>query len=355
MSEAEVLSIVAADGYRLACRRYVPSGGRRPRGLVVYLHGIQSHGGWYDASSRRLAEAGLAVYLPDRRGSGLNAADRGHAESWEQLAADVVAVEDRALADAGCITATKATASPGSAGGWYGHGGQTRGSAPTTTATANSSNGIDKQPGDHKGRPYDNKNSCDPLGNRPAGLPLMLVAVSWGGKLAAALAAMHGGRYAGLALLCPGICPQRDVSLGTKLRIAAALATGRRTERFAIPLDDPQLFTTTPRWLEFLARDPLALHEATAQFLFESRRLEATVAAMAPWIRVPTWLALAGRDRIIDNGRTLAWLCRLGSSERTVKLYEAAHHTLEFEPESEPIFADLAAWLADQAEKHNRM
>ena len=100
MSEVELLSIVAADGYRLACRRWRPPEGATPRGLVVYLHGIQSHGGWYEASARHLAGAGFTVYLPDRRGSGLNAADRGHAESWEQLAADVVAVEDRALAEA---------------------------------------------------------------------------------------------------------------------------------------------------------------------------------------------------------------------------------------------------------------
>ena len=289
MSEAEVLSIVAADGYHLACRRYAPSDGHRRLGLVVYLHGIQSHGGWYDASSRRLAEAGFTVYLPDRRGSGLNAADRGHGESWEQLAADMVAVESRALAEAA---------------------------------------------------------------EAAVRLPLMLVGVSWGGKLAAALAAMHGGRYAALALLCPGICPQRDVSLGTKLRIAAALAGKRGRQRFPIPLDDPGLFTATPRWLEFLARDRLTLHEATARFLFESRRLDATVAAMAPWIRVPTWLALAGRDRIIDNDRTLAWLCRLGASERTARLYPTAHHTLEFEPQCEAIFDDLATWLADQAERH---
>jgi len=212
----ELIQVRAEDGYELACRRYVPPAGGWPRGLVIGLHGIQSHGGWYEASSRHLAAAGLAVYFPDRRGSGLNAAARGDAASWEQLVDDLVAVEERALAD------------------WAAHGND-HASASRSMAPGNDHASASRSMAPGMGR-----------------LPVLLVGVSWGGKLAAAAAArMHGGRYAGVALLCPGICPQRDVALGTKLRIAAALAGGGGARRFAIPLDDPALFTATPRWLDF--------------------------------------------------------------------------------------------------------
>jgi alpha-beta hydrolase superfamily lysophospholipase len=281
-TSAEIIRVRADDGYELACRRYGPPAGDRPRGLVIGLHGIQSHGGWYEASSQQLAMAGLAVYFPDRRGSGLNAPARGDAASWEQLVDDLVAVQEWALAD------------------W----------APAT------------------GR-----------------LPVVLLGISWGGKLAAAAARMHGGRYAGVALLCPGICPQRDVALVTKLRIAAALAGGGGARQFTIPLDEAALFTATPRWLEFLRSDELSLHEATARFLAESRRLDGFVAATPEWIHVPTYLALAGRDRIIDNEATRRWFDRVAARERMLQLYPEAHHTLEFEPEPQPIFEDLAAWL----------
>ena len=120
---------------------------------------------------------------------------------------------------------------------------------------------------------------------------------------------------------------------------------GHRRARFPIPLGDPHLFTATPRWLDYLAGDELSLREATASFLFQSRRLDQAVAAMTPWIHVPTYLALAGHDRIIDNARSEAWFARLGTQDRTIKRYETAHHTLEFEPEPQPIFADLATWL----------
>ncbi len=77
----------AADGYRLHYRHWQPAG--RTRGRVVYLHGIQSHGGWYERSSRRLCEGGFEVLFPDRRGSGLNEQERGHAPSAELLLDDV--------------------------------------------------------------------------------------------------------------------------------------------------------------------------------------------------------------------------------------------------------------------------
>ncbi len=52
---------------------------------ILYLHGIQSHGGWFEWSAALLAEAGGPVLLPDRRGSGLNQTARGdtpHTERW---------------------------------------------------------------------------------------------------------------------------------------------------------------------------------------------------------------------------------------------------------------------------------
>jgi alpha-beta hydrolase superfamily lysophospholipase len=59
-----------------------------PRGAVLYLHGIQSHGEWYLESAQRLADAGFAVLMPDRRGSGRNEAKRGHAASAMRIIRD---------------------------------------------------------------------------------------------------------------------------------------------------------------------------------------------------------------------------------------------------------------------------
>jgi alpha-beta hydrolase superfamily lysophospholipase len=55
---------------------------------VLYFHGIQSHGGWSEESGHHLAAAGFTVLMPDRRGSGLNQASRGHASSLRQCIDD---------------------------------------------------------------------------------------------------------------------------------------------------------------------------------------------------------------------------------------------------------------------------
>jgi alpha-beta hydrolase superfamily lysophospholipase len=59
------------------------------RGQVVVLHGVQSHSGWYHSLGRTLAASGYQASFPDRRGSGPNQRDRGHASSGRRLVGDI--------------------------------------------------------------------------------------------------------------------------------------------------------------------------------------------------------------------------------------------------------------------------
>ena len=76
----------ARDGARLWYREWVPAS---PRAVVVCVHGIQSHSGWFVDSCRALAQRGNAVFSLDRRGSGRNEADRGHVGRWQTLTDDI--------------------------------------------------------------------------------------------------------------------------------------------------------------------------------------------------------------------------------------------------------------------------
>jgi alpha-beta hydrolase superfamily lysophospholipase len=83
-----VQTFQASDGYRFYYRHYPVCTGR-PQGRLVWLHGIRSHGGWYERSCRRWAEAGYETYFLDRRGAGWNTAKRGDAPSFRRLLDDV--------------------------------------------------------------------------------------------------------------------------------------------------------------------------------------------------------------------------------------------------------------------------
>lgn len=88
------------DGYQTSVYVHPPRGGRA-RLPVVYVHGIQSHPGWFVGSAAALAEAGHPVFQVTRRGSGDNGSARGHAESARQLLSDVQTAVDFALARTG--------------------------------------------------------------------------------------------------------------------------------------------------------------------------------------------------------------------------------------------------------------
>jgi alpha-beta hydrolase superfamily lysophospholipase len=275
-----VETFTAGDGYCWRYRRYEPPA-NAPLGRVVCVHGIQSHGGWYEHSCQCLAGSGFSVFFLDRRGSGLNKRDRGDAPSFRRLLDDMAEFLR-----------------------WLqGQGEKTR---------------------------------------------TFLLGISWGGKLAGALQRRHPGLVDGLALLCPGFFPRVRPSLVERARILWAGLTAP-DRLFPIPLDEPELFTATPRWLRFLREDATSLHHATARFLVESVRLDIYLRFVPRHVRVPVLLMLAGRDRIIRNAPTRTYVGTFATLDCEVHEYAEAHHTLEFEPDPEIFLSDLHRWLLRQA------
>jgi alpha-beta hydrolase superfamily lysophospholipase len=259
----------------------------KPRAYVVALHGVQSHSGWFTYSSGRLCADGFDVRFLDRRGSGLNSTDRGHVVHADRLVNDV----------AQFLTGLQ----------WE----------------------RDRE---------------------APGCPIILLAVSWGGRLAAALCGRRSTLIDGLALLYPGICTRFRPRIHHKCLLRLAHGCGRERLLVQIPLDDPQLFTAEPDWQEFIRHDPLALHQASVGFLLASDQLQREALAAAHTLGGPALLMLAGRDQIIDNRATLDFVARCRSADFTVVQYPDASHTLEFERDREPFVADLIGWLEGVAD-----
>lgn len=262
-----------SDGYELNGRIW-PA--RKPTDTaILYLHGIQSHGGWYAYTASELAELGHPVILADRRGSGRNLVGRGDVQSFQRWLADLDELSEWAKQNWGVSRAA-------------------------------------------------------------------VVAVSWGGKLAMAWSG-HRGHGIPMLLLAPGLFPQVDVSIGTKLRIAGSLLI-KPAQQFEIPLSDPALFTDNPAGRNFIRNDQQKLTSATARFLYQSSRLDAYWKSAAVGIhKTDLKVCLAERDRIVNNQRTIAWLEKLTKSDPDVQIVHAAH-SLEFEPEMDPILGVLRSF-----------
>ncbi|MGE3804087.1 MAG: alpha/beta fold hydrolase [Gemmataceae bacterium] len=271
----------AGDGYPWKYRRYLPD--EPPLAHVVCVHGIQSHGGWYEYSCERLRQAGFAVSFLDRRGSGLNEVQRGDAPSFRRLLDDIS--EFLLL--------------------------------PVKSADGQTTRSQ---------------------------LPTFLAAISWGGKLAVAMQRRHPGLIQGLVLLCPGFFPKVKPARLQRLGIAfnRLFRPGRH---FPIPLNDPELFTSNPARQQFIRDDPLSLRQASARLLVESVRLDFYLKLAPEAMRVPLLLLLAGQDRIINNAATRTYVEKFATPDRQIIEYPEAHHTLEFEPEPDRFIDDWIGWL----------
>ena len=280
MPSVNIRHYTTSDNQRLHFRHWKADGTRS--GVIVALHGIQSHSGWYTWSSEQLAAAGYDVYFADRRGSGLNGQQRGHADHGLRLLNDVRQLIQIAR------------------------------------------------------REHDD-----------ADLPLVLMSVSWGGKIAAALAAQWPQEVDRLALLYPGLIPQLRFTRSQTHRLNLGRRLDVRFKGVDIPLTDPRLFTAEPEHQRFIKEDPLTLHRVTSGFLNAGRDLDAIVDEYCGQITVPTLLLLAGRDQIIDNAATRQLVARFGSSISTSIRYPDAQHTLEFEPDPETFLRDLLRWLSE--------
>ncbi len=283
-NDSEICEWKASDGYRIKYRHYRAKSSRK--GIIVSLHGIQSHSGWYDCSSRFLSNGGYDLFFLDRRGSGLNSSQRGHAPSAERLIQDVIQFI------------------------------------------------------------YDCRNGS---GLENQNLPIYLSGLSWGGKLATVVAGRTQELIDGLILLYPGICAKVRPNHLQKFLLKMAKGDRFQYRNAKIPLGDSALFTQDEHWQKWIDKDYMSLREATVSFFRSSLELDQLSQLALPNLQKPLLMMLAGQDRIIDNNKTRDYFRQIIARDKKLIEYPDADHTLEFEANRESIFNDLLNWLDKQS------
>ena len=92
LQTATLSSYASSEGLKLTYRLYEPRSGD-VNSVLILLHDTLLHSGWYGNLGQALAERGIAVYLPDRRGWGHSAGDRQDtAENRDVLTDDIAAL-----------------------------------------------------------------------------------------------------------------------------------------------------------------------------------------------------------------------------------------------------------------------
>ncbi len=270
----ELGEYASSEGANLAYVAYTQPVART---ALVYLHGIESHAGWFALAAEHLHQQGFDVYCLDRRGSGLNRENRGflsgHVDDYTTLLVDVRAfiapLHDR----------------------------------------------------------YDQ---------------VFLVGLSWGGKLALSYVLAYPEDIDGLVLITPGLRAEVDVSFLHKLKIAL-LSPLNPTARVPTPIQ-PEMFTTTPVYLDYIRQDPLRLTSATVRFFWQSHRLDKYIDRNIGDNRLPVQLFLADGDRIIDNDGVLKLLQQGQGPGLDVLRYEDQTHSIQLDA-AQRLVDDMTNWI----------
>jgi alpha-beta hydrolase superfamily lysophospholipase len=89
-ADASIREYLAADGRRLGYTAYDAD---EANTALIYLHGLESHEGWFALAASRLRDRGFDIYALDRRGSGINRENRGfrsgHVDDYATLLSDI--------------------------------------------------------------------------------------------------------------------------------------------------------------------------------------------------------------------------------------------------------------------------
>jgi acylglycerol lipase len=175
----EVQTFKTHDGRELTYVVHRPDDLNPRRAAFIYLHGIESHSGWFDSAAEHLAARGYPVFSIDRRGSGLNRENRGYISGHVDRGTNLVEDVHHAI------------------------------------GIAKASSKIDK---------------------------IYLIGLSWGGKYAMAYDATYPNDVDGMILITPGMKPKVDLSLGEKAAVFIdSVFAPKRQHR--IPIDPEMFTT----------------------------------------------------------------------------------------------------------------
>jgi lysophospholipase len=172
--------------------------------------------------------------------------------------------------------------------------------------------------------------------------PTVLLGHSMGGLIAAVYAIRHPQELQGLVLSAPAV-----VATGYS---APTILAGRLLARVA-----PEMGVVALP-LGKISRDPQVVAAYMADPLVHPRRLRARlgaemlramdeVAAGLPRLTLPVLVMQGSDDALVDPGAAAYVHGRVGSPDRTIRIYPGLYHEIFNEPERDQVLDDLVEWV----------
>lgn len=276
----ETLSM--SDGCKLFLRSWKTSS----RNVLLIMHGMGAHSGWFIDMGNALAACDLSVYLVDYRGFGRSEGLPGHVDRYNIYEEDLVTVIEEL---------------------------RKRHSAEATSPVR-----------------------------------FYILGHSMGGIFAAHIAAKYGGLLDGVLFLNPWVKDSARVPLG--MTISILLGGLMHSKRLWRAPGGTEGMTLNPEAVKMLEADPYWRRELTANFHVQIFRMRLQVLDLARGITVPALVLQAEQDRTVVSAASRKLYEALGSIDKTWKTYPDFAHDTEFEKEREILDRDIVEWIQARAD-----
>lgn len=179
--------------------------------------------------------------------------------------------------------------------------------------------------------------------DRCPGKKIFLLGHSLGGLIAAHFALAHPNELSGLI----------TSSAAYKVVIVAnpvKLALGRFFSKYVPTLTmgnelDPNGVSRDPAVVKAYLEDPLVHDRVSARWFTEFVAAIEQVQAQAPTLKLPLLVMQSGDDRLVAPEGAKEFYDRVGSADKTLKLWPGFYHEMFNEPEQAEVLKFTAEWL----------
>jgi alpha-beta hydrolase superfamily lysophospholipase len=172
-------------------------------------------------------------------------------------------------------------------------------------------------------------NGLERVADRYAGLPVLLLGQSMGGKIATGVALHPRAKFDAFLLCASGLGQLRSrMTADEQAQLLASEPDALREVHFK-----DEWYTRDPQYLRFMREDPYMVRKVTNRLRIEELRLEAFIAAgTVSTERTPSWLVIPRVDPIIRLPAAKDAFRRLTSDQGVVLEVPVEDHYVEFTP-----------------------
>lgn len=175
-------------------------------------------------------------------------------------------------------------------------------------------------------------------------LPRFLIGHSLGGLLSLRYVLERPDAFAALAASSPYLHLATDVPF-LKEAVATAASHLAPTLLTKSPIEAKAL-SHDPVMVQAYVDDPLVFKTFNARWFFQARQAQEEVLERAAEIRLPVLMLLGSADPIAAPERGRRVFDRLGSPDKTLKVYDGFLHEVFNEAGRERVIGDLVEWLS---------